>query len=216
MPRANLIHPAVWHQNRHGPKIGVGPHLTQVAWAEAYLHTKWHLNPSNHNRYGPKNGGLCPFVGGGAGSPCNTRWPGPRPTCMPSFILIHQTVWPQYTNITDRTDRQWSDGIGQTILQTVAQKPICEMADARIYPRSIYSKRLSEVQNWYGANADEVHIGTTWRIRLNRSCVVAMRPFVKLFWPLVIITLVVFVVNNISYLMILSSMEQKLSDEFWP
>jgi len=23
---------------------------------------------------------------------------------MPSFIVIHQTVWPQYTNVTDRTD----------------------------------------------------------------------------------------------------------------
>jgi len=25
---------------------------------------------------------------------------------MPSFILIHRTVWPQYTNVTDRQDRQ--------------------------------------------------------------------------------------------------------------
>jgi len=42
----------------------------------------------------------------------NTMWQGPRPTSMPSFILIHPTVWPQYTNIRDRigqvreTDRQ--------------------------------------------------------------------------------------------------------------
>jgi len=53
-------------------------------------------------------------------------WTGPRPTptCLPlpSFILIHPTVWPQYTNITDRTDRQPSDSIGRTVLQTVAQK----------------------------------------------------------------------------------------------
>jgi len=44
---------------------------------------------------------------------------------MPSFILIHPTVWPQYTNVTDRhrqTDRQRPDSIGQTVLQTVAQK----------------------------------------------------------------------------------------------
>jgi len=31
----------------------------------------------------------------------------------PSFILIHPTVWPQYTNVTgrqtDRTDRQKTD-----------------------------------------------------------------------------------------------------------
>ena len=39
----------------------------KVAWAEAYLHTKWHLNPSNHlattdmdRRLGE---GLCPFRG---------------------------------------------------------------------------------------------------------------------------------------------------------
>jgi len=31
----------------------------------------------------------------------------------------------------------------------------------------------------------EVHIGGTWRIRLNRPCAVAMRPYVKLLWPLV-------------------------------
>jgi len=27
-------------------------------------------------------------------------------TCMPSFILIRPTVWPQFTNVTDRQDRQ--------------------------------------------------------------------------------------------------------------
>jgi len=74
-----------------------------------------------------KNWGLCPFGGGGAGSPSYTMWPGPRPTCMPSFILIHPTIWPQYT-VTDRQtgqdreDRQWSDSIGRTVLQTVTQK----------------------------------------------------------------------------------------------
>jgi len=50
-----------------------------------------------------ENWGLCPFRGGGAGSPPNTIWPRPRPTCMPSFILIPPTVWPQCTNVTDRT-----------------------------------------------------------------------------------------------------------------
>jgi len=28
------------------------------------------------------------------GSPSNTVWPGPRPTSLPSGILIHPTVWP--------------------------------------------------------------------------------------------------------------------------
>jgi len=29
---------------------------------------------------------------------------------VPSFILIHSTVWPQYTNVTDKHDRQHSIG----------------------------------------------------------------------------------------------------------
>ena len=44
---------------------------------------------------------------------------------MPSFILIRSTVWPQCTNVTDRTDRQdrqRTDSIGRWVLQTVAQK----------------------------------------------------------------------------------------------
>jgi len=62
---------------------------------------------------------------GGAGSPSNTMWPGPRPTCMQSFTLIRPIVWPQCTNVTDRQtgqDRQRSDSMGRTVLQTVAQK----------------------------------------------------------------------------------------------
>jgi len=34
---------------------------------------------------------------------------------------------------------------------------------------------------------DWVHIGSTWRIRLNRSCAAVMRPYAKLLSPLVII-----------------------------
>jgi len=30
------------------------------------------------------------------------------------YVLIHPTVWPQYTNV---TDRQWSDSIGRAVLQ---------------------------------------------------------------------------------------------------
>jgi len=35
---------------------------------------------------------------------------------MPSFILIRPTVWPQYTNIADRTDRTDNDPIAQSEL----------------------------------------------------------------------------------------------------
>jgi len=42
-----------------------------------------------------------PFGGGGAGSPSNTLSPGTRPTSVLTGILIHPTVWPQYTNVGD-------------------------------------------------------------------------------------------------------------------
>jgi len=71
-----------------------------------------------------KNWGAVPHFLGAAGSPSNTMSPGPRPTSTPSSIIIHPTIWPQYTNVTDRTDRQdrqRSDSIGPTVLETVAQ-----------------------------------------------------------------------------------------------
>ena len=53
----------------------------------------------------------------------HTMWPGPRPTSLPIGILIHRAVWPNTS--TSQTDRQLgsqTDSIGQTVLQTVAQK----------------------------------------------------------------------------------------------
>jgi len=54
-------------------------------------------------KWAEKWGLLCPFFEGGGGirSPCNTVLPWPRPTSVPSGILIH----PQYTNVTDRQDK---------------------------------------------------------------------------------------------------------------
>ena len=84
---------------------------------ETYLHTKWHLHPYSRlaQQTWAKNWGLCSF---GERELSNTMWLASRPTSMPSFTLIHSTVWPQYTNV---TDRQRCDSIGQTVLQTVAQ-----------------------------------------------------------------------------------------------
>jgi len=47
-------------------------------------------------------------------------------------------------------------------------------------------KATQQGQNLYGVDADwdvlgGIHIGATWRIRLNRPCAAAMRPYVKLF-----------------------------------
>jgi len=67
----------------------------------------------------------------GAGSLSNTMWPGPLPTSLPSSIVIHPTVCPQYTNVTDREDtartdrtgnRRRSDSIDRTVSQMVTQK----------------------------------------------------------------------------------------------
>ena len=66
-----------------------------VAWAEAYLRTKWHLDPSSRLvtiDMGRKVGGTVPFRRG-SWAPSNTVWPGSRPTSVPSGILIHLAVW---------------------------------------------------------------------------------------------------------------------------
>ena len=59
--------------------------------------------PFGHNIHGLKSRVLlCPFPLGELGSHL-TMSPGLRPTSVPSGI-IHPTVWPQYTNVTDRQD----------------------------------------------------------------------------------------------------------------
>jgi len=86
----------------HSAQCGLGPGLP------LYQVTSWLIQPFGHNRHGPKIGGGCaPFWERGAVSPSSTMLPGSRPTSTPNVILIHPTIWPQYTNVTDReTDRQ--------------------------------------------------------------------------------------------------------------
>jgi len=77
-----------WH-NRYGTKIGavpllgeLVPHVTQCGMGRgvaSYKMAFWSIQLFGHNRHGS------------------------RPTRMPSFILIHPTVWPQYSNVTDGT-----------------------------------------------------------------------------------------------------------------
>ena len=66
-------------------------------------------------------GGAVPLWGEGAGFPSNTMWPGPRLTCTPSFIMIHPTVWPQYTNVADSTGQTGQDRQKDTGLTAQAQ-----------------------------------------------------------------------------------------------
>jgi len=87
---------------------------------------------------------------------------------MPSFILIHPTVWPQYTNVADRqTDRQtdrtgqdrtgqdrtgqyiqWSNRIWRTVLQPVAQKRLnrsrCHLGEDSGEPKKPYIRWVSD------------------------------------------------------------------------
>ena len=42
-----------------------------------------------HDRHRPKTGGCALISGRAAGSPSNTKSPGPRPTSIPSGILVH-------------------------------------------------------------------------------------------------------------------------------
>jgi len=65
-----------------------------VAWIEAYLRTKWHLDSSirfTTTDMGRKLVvvGLCSFLRGEL-TQSNTMWPQPRPTSIPSGILIIQ------------------------------------------------------------------------------------------------------------------------------
>jgi len=91
VPNGSLVHPAVWQQS---------------TWAAYYTDA---AKPMPINI---KSGADVPLSVGAPGSPFNTMWPGPRPTYMPSFILMHPTVWPQYTNVSDREDRTDNDLIG--------------------------------------------------------------------------------------------------------
>jgi len=123
--------------NRHGPKIGgvpsfwgggvppfgegeLGPHLAQCGLGRGLRPYQVACYPFSHlatTDMGRKWGAV-PLWGRGTRSPSNTMWPGPRPTCVPSFILFRPTVWSQYTNVRDRQDRQ----TGRTDRQTDRQR----------------------------------------------------------------------------------------------
>ena len=140
--------------NRHGPKRRgccatfageqLGPRVTQCGLGRGllpYQVASSSIQPFGHNRHGPKTGGW--KLGGGCAplaewkmglhlTHCGQGW-GP---CMPSFILIHPTVWPHYTNVTDRQDRQRSDSIGRSPLQTVAPKMYTKIPNTRYFDKS--------------------------------------------------------------------------------
>jgi len=75
-----------------------GPHLTQSRMCRGLPPCQVASSHLATIVMGQKLGGRgCPPLVGEAGSPSNTKSHGPRPTSIPSDILIHPTVWPQRT-----------------------------------------------------------------------------------------------------------------------
>ena len=104
IPSGILIHPAVWPQQTWAenwglsPRGGAGSPSNNAAWAEAYLRTKWYryLGASSQQTWAENLGGGCaPFLGEGCWILSSTMSPGPRPTSIPSAILIRPAVWPE-------------------------------------------------------------------------------------------------------------------------
>ena len=98
-----------------------------------------------------ENWGLFPFGWGGAGSPSNTMWPGPAKAYLHakfhldpsnSLATIHQRYRQDRTGQTGQTERQRSDSIGQTVLQTVAQKRTLR-ARLQLFRRTDHEAKIS-------------------------------------------------------------------------
>ena len=93
--------------NLHGPKRGgllcpfrgeLGPRLIQCGLGRGllpYQLASSSIQPFGHNRHGQKIGWVCLFSGGNWVPIDNTMSRRPRPTSVPSGILIHAAVWPQ-------------------------------------------------------------------------------------------------------------------------
>jgi len=180
------MHPAVWLQWALDRKLGRAAPLpfcggaagspSNTKWAEAYLRTKWHLNLSSHlaiTNMGRKLWAV-PLWGGVAGSPFNTMWPGPRPSCVPNFMLIRPTVWPQYTNFTERqADRQTDRQTGKrsdSIWRTVFGRPFIKRF-ALCY-RSVVCLSVSDVRaRWPNGWTDQDEIWHAARPQAWPHCV---------------------------------------------
>ena len=91
--------------------ISPGPRPTSVQSAFLIHPAVWPKQTWTENWWS------CALFGGYLGpSPYNTMSPGPRPTSIASGILIHHRY--------RQTDRQRSDSIERTVLQTVAENPV--------------------------------------------------------------------------------------------
>jgi len=98
--KVRVVVPHFWEQE-------LGPHLTQCCLGlglPPYQVESWSIQPFVHNRYGPKIGDCAP-LGEGELGPHLTQCGHAEAYLHAKFHLDPSTVWPQYTNVTDRTDR---------------------------------------------------------------------------------------------------------------
>jgi len=103
-----------------------GPNLTKRRLGQGlppYQVASWSMQPFGRNGYRPKIGGLCPFRGGELGPHLTQCGQGRGlPACQVSSWFVKPFGHNTPTSQSDRQDRQGSDSIGRTVLQTVAQK----------------------------------------------------------------------------------------------
>jgi len=150
-----MVRSRVSSHNRHGPKSGrgycapyhegeLGPNLTQCHLGQGL--SPWHPDPYSclaTTDIGLKGGPAVSLLRG-SWVPSNTMWPGPKPTSVTSGILIHPTIWSQYTNVTDRQTGQ--DRTGQT---TVREHRANRFTNCR--PKTERLKRNSPVMKSVGS-----------------------------------------------------------------
>jgi len=102
-----------------------GSPTNTVAWVEAYLHTKWHLDPSIHLATADMDRklGACATLGEGELGPHLTRCGQGRglPACQVSSGSV-QPFGHNTPTLQTGQERQRSHSIGRIVLQTVAQK----------------------------------------------------------------------------------------------
>ena len=97
---------------------------------------------------GREVGAAMPRSAARAGISSNKMWSGPRPTSVPSGILIHPAVWPQYTNVTRQThrhtytDRQLPDSTKSPQKYPCHYTLFCNFA--KCWFRKMFSQNLDE------------------------------------------------------------------------
>jgi len=96
------------------------------------------IQPFGHNRHGPKIGwGWCALFSGVAGSLSNTKSPGPRPSSIPSGILIHAAILPQHADMSRKLGAVslWGGGPGSpSNTMCSGPRPTCLQSFTLIHP----------------------------------------------------------------------------------